>query len=186
MAYLSIIKMYKGNYDCLGSCLRMPATEVTSNEFGSEWLEKFILDMFETLYSHSSGVGLAANQVGVLKKICVIDIKKDGKKPMVLINPQYVPVANEMVESQEVCLSFPMVSSIVRRYKKINVIYQDFYGKEYSIVAEGFKANVFQHEIDHLNGIVHIDLLESEEDISDYEGYSAKVARCALNSILEE
>lgn len=185
MAVLSIIKMYKENYDCVGSCLRIPSNKVETNEFSSIWLKKFIQDMFETLYSNSSGVGLAANQVGVLKKICVVDIKKDGKKPIVLINPTYNSLSDEKVDSQEVCLSFPMMSSLIKRYKKINVTYQDFYGNEKQFEAEGFKANVFQHEIDHLNGIVHVDLNQNAEGILDYEGYNVKLARTAINNIVQ-
>lgn len=185
MAILSIVKMYKENYDCVGSCLRIPSSEVTEDEFGSSWLKKFIQDMFETLYSNPGGVGLAANQVGILKKVCVIDIKKDGKKPLVLINPNYNALSDEKVDSQEVCLSFPMISSLVKRYKKINVTYQDFYGNKKIIVAEGFKANIFQHEIDHLNGIVHVDLKQNEDNILDYEGYNIKLARIAINNIMK-
>lgn len=184
MAILSIVKMYKENYGCIGSCLRTPSADIVSDEFGSDWLKTFILDMFDTLYSNSSGVGLAANQVGMLKKICVVDIKKDGKKPLVLINPVYEPLGNETIDSREVCLSFPGISSSVTRYKKVNVTYQDFYGNKHSIIAEGFKSTVFQHEIDHLSGIVHIDLVDNAEDLNDYEGYSTKVAKNAVDNIL--
>lgn len=180
MAKLSIIKMYNGCYDYTGSCLRIPADDVAQNEFGSKWLEKYIFDMFETLYSYSSGVGLASNQVGMLKKVCVMDLKRDGKKPMVLINPKYKSIDNEYVDSNEVCLSFPDVSCVVKRYKKIVVTYKDFYGESHTIDAEGFKANVLQHEIDHLNGIVHIDLVDGkvEKSIS----YREKLAFKAIES----
>lgn len=186
MAVLSIVKIYRENYDCVGSCLRIPSNDVVSDEFGSEWLKKFIMNMFETLYSNSSGVGLAANQVGMLKRICVVDIKRDGKKPLVLINPKYEPLSDEIVDSHEVCLSFPMVSSLVTRHKKISVKYHDFYGKECCIVAEGFKATVFQHEIDHLDGIVHVDLVQNQDDLVDYEGYNIKIAKNAINNVLKE
>lgn len=185
MATLAVIKMYKENYECVGSCLRTASSDVAKKEFGNKWLENLIFDMFETLYSNSSGVGLAANQIGVLKKICVVDIKRDGKKPLVLINPEYEPMNDELIDSQEVCLSFPNVASHIKRYKKISVTYQDFYGQEHNLVAEGFKATVLQHEIDHLKGIIHIDLSQSEPGLTDYEGYSVKLAQNALNSIIQ-
>lgn len=184
MAVLSIVKMFKENYGCKGSCLRTPSSDITKEEFGSEWLKIFIHDMLETLYSNSSGVGLAANQVGVLKRICVVDIKKDGKKPLALINPNYEPLNEETMDSQEVCLSFPNVSSLIKRYKKIKVKYQDFYGQEHEFIAEGFKSTVFQHEIDHLKGIVHIDLNQKKDGVADYIGYGAKLAQNALDKIL--
>ena len=184
MAILSIVKMYKENYECKGSCLRTPSNDITEVEFGSEWLKIFIHDMLETLYSNSSGVGLAANQVGVLKKICVVDIKKDGKKPIALINPNYEPLNEETIDSHEVCLSFPNISSLIKRHKKIKVKYQDFYGQKHEFIAEGFKSTVFQHEIDHLNGIVHIDLKQIQDEVTDYIGYSAKLAQNAIDKIL--
>lgn len=185
MAKLSIVKMYKEGYKCVGSCLRTPSMEVFTEEFGCEWLNQLIFDMFETLYANASGVGLAANQVGILKKVCVIDLKKDGKKPLVLINPSYVPIDESLEDSEEVCLSFPLVSSTVRRYKKIKVVYQDLSGNRHEIDADGFKSKVFQHEIDHLNGIVHIDLNSNPKGVSDYSGYSYKIAKNALNNLLD-
>lgn len=186
MAILSIIQLHKENLNCGGSCLRTEATEVKKDEFGSKWLKRFIADMFETLYSCSSGVGLAANQVGVLKKICVIDIKRDAKKPLVLINPSYKPVTEDKVQSYEMCLSFPEVASTVMRNKKITISYQDFYGNNGFFEAEGFKAMVFQHEIDHLNGIVHVDLNCNSSELDAYEGYCVKMSEIAVNNILKE
>lgn len=185
MAILSVIKMYKENYGCIGSCLRTPSNEVAVDEFGSRWLKRIIQDMFETLYSNPSGVGLAANQVGILKRVCVVDVKRDGKKPIVLINPNYKALNDEQVDSQEVCLSFPEVSSLIKRYKKISVTYQDFFGNANTFEAEGFKANVFQHEIDHLDGVVHVDLAQNAEGIADYQGYSVKLAQIAINNIMK-
>ncbi|MCM1295599.1 MAG: peptide deformylase [Muribaculaceae bacterium] len=183
MSKLSIIKLYKENYDCIGSCLRTPSRDITEDEFGSKWLETFIFDMFETLYNSSSGVGIAANQVGLLKRICVVDIKRDGKSPIVLLNPAYSAVNDELINSREVCLSFPNVYSNVKRHKKVSVVYQNFYGEKCSLIAEGFKASVFQHEIDHLYGIVHVDLNQDDE-INENLDYSAQVAKKAVETIV--
>lgn len=183
MAELSVVKLTRNEYECVGSCLRIPSKKIEDSEFQSEWLNNLILDMFETLYSYPSGVGLAANQVGVLRKVCVIDIKRDGKKPIALINPEYCPIEDTKVDSNEVCLSFPGVSSPVKRYKKIEVKYKNILGEEQTINAEGFKANVFQHEIDHVNGIVHIDLVDDYSKIEEYAGYSNTIAKKAFENL---
>ncbi len=185
MAILSIVQLKQGQYDFKGSCLRMPASPIKQDEFGSKWLRDFVSDMFETLYSCPTGVGLAANQVGILMQICVIDIKRDGKNPVVLINPKYSPINSEKTMSQEVCLSFPLVSVAVPRYNKIKVNYYDIWGNEHEFEAEGFKGNVFQHEIDHLKGCPHIDLAQSVEDVSDYLGGNVKMAAKAMSKVLD-
>lgn len=185
MSILSIVQLKKGQYDFSGSCLRMPASPIKQDDFGSKWLQNLVSDMFETLYSCPSGVGLAANQVGILMQICVIDIKRDGQNPIVLINPSYSPINSEVITSQEVCLSFPLVSVVVPRYKKIKVNYYDIWGNEHEFEAEGFKSNVFQHEIDHLRGSPHIDRAQSAEDISDYLGGHVKIAAKAMSKVLD-
>ena len=149
MSVLPIIQLYQPYLFNQKSCLRIECEDVTDSEFSEEWFHKLIEDMFETLYSGSSGIGLSANQVGILKKISVIDLKRDAKKPLVFINPQVIPLSNDIVESDEVCLSFPGISAKVERYKKIKVLYQDIHGIHKEIIAEGFKSNVFQHEISH-------------------------------------
>lgn len=180
MSKLEIIKMYKNGYDCIGSCLRTPSINFLPGEFGTKPLKTLIYDMLDTLYSNSSSVGLAANQVGVLKRICVIDIKKDGKKPLILLNPSFSSVESITEVSEEVCLSFPNISASVNRYKKVKVAYKNFSGEECEIEVEGFKAKVLQHEIDHLNGIVHID---KANEFHDYPGYSSKMAENAIKSL---
>lgn len=185
MAVLSIVQLKKGQYEFKGSCLRMPANPVAREDFGSKWLTELVSDMLETLYSCPSGVGLAANQVGILTQICVIDIKRDGQNPIVLINPRYTPINKELITSQEVCLSFPLVTVSVPRYKKVKVNYFDIWGKEHEIEAEGFKSNVFQHEIDHLYGCPHIDRAESADALSDYLGSNVKIAAKAMSKVLD-
>lgn len=186
MSKLSIIKIYPNSYGFKNYALNRPCEEILPNEFNSKELHNFIQDMFETLYDYPSGVGLAANQVGVLSKICIIDLKRDGKKPYVCINPTYTPISEEKVMSREQCISFPNISVTTKRYNKIKVFYQDFFGKKHEIVVEGFKAFVFQHEIEHLNGNVFIDSININEDLSVYEGYSSKLAKVAMEAILNE
>lgn len=134
-------------------------------------LRKLIEDMFETMYA-SEGIGLAAPQIGVSKRVLVCDVsypterytadgKKNEEKPtynsLVLVNPVIIQHEGEMV-SYEGCLSFPNVFFEVKRYQKIVVKYQDILGKERRLICEGdLLCRCIQHEIDHLDGKLFVD-----------------------------
>lgn len=122
-------------------------------------IQKLVADLFDTMYSQN-GVGLAANQVGVLKRIFVLDCStEDSPMPqMVFINP--IIVKKELaVVSREGCLSFPEVYTDVRRYKNITVKYVDLKGKTQLLTVEGgsLLCRAIQHELDHLNGVLFVD-----------------------------
>ena len=122
-------------------------------------------DMFETMYKER-GVGLAAVQIGILKRLIVISVPDldDEKKPdfkLALINPEIIWHSDEMEILEEGCLSFPEIRDDVARYQKIKVKYLDKEGNEQILEAEYYIAKVLQHEIDHTNGISFIDRLES-------------------------
>ncbi len=114
-----------------------------------ERLSILIDDMLETMYA-GNGVGLAAVQVGVLKRVVVIDI---GEGPMELVNPEIVFSEGEQI-SQEGCLSLPNKWANTRRPNKVQVKAQDRNGKWQVFTGEGLKAKAFCHEIDHLDGIL--------------------------------
>ncbi len=122
-----------------------------------EAIQKLIDDMAETMYA-APGIGLAGNQVGVLKRIAVIDAEYTEGKPnlIVLINPKIVTREEEIVW-EEGCLSFPEVREDVCRFRKIRVKALDRTGEPFEIDAEDLLAVAIQHEIDHLDGIVFID-----------------------------
>ena len=123
-------------------------------------IRKLLDDMLETMYA-AAGVGLAAPQVGVLKRIVVIDIahEDEGEKrsPLFLVNPEIVWHSDEEKWQLEGCLSLPEQSAEVSRFKQVRVRYCDYDGKEHEILAEGLLAVALQHEIDHLDGILYID-----------------------------
>ncbi len=123
-------------------------------------IRKLLDDMLETMYA-AAGVGLAAPQVGVLKRIVVIDIahEDEGEKrsPLFLVNPEIVWHSDEEKCQLEGCLSLPEQSAEVSRFKQVRVRYCDYDGKENEILAEGLLAVALQHEIDHLDGILYID-----------------------------
>jgi len=116
-------------------------------------------DMVETMYKEE-GIGLAAPQVGILKRVVVIDI---GEGPMKIINPEMIYEEGEVIDV-EGCLSVPDESGNVKRPEKIKVKYQNEEGKEVIVEAEELLARALCHEIDHLDGVLYIDKLEEEEE----------------------
>lgn len=118
-------------------------------------------DMLETMYQ-AVGVGLAAPQVGVSKRILVIDYEREEDKPgkpLYFVNPEIVWFSDERVIGSEGCLSVPGQHADVERYAAIRVKYLDYFGKPQELLADDFLAIVLQHEIDHLDGILYIDHL---------------------------
>ena len=123
-------------------------------------------DMLDTMYKYD-GIGLAASQVGILKRVIVYDIKyfeEDEKpEPHILINPVITSRSKTMIEVEEGCLSFPDVYEKVLRHEKVTVEYIDTKGKKKKINAKDIEAVVLQHEIDHLDGIVFLDRVEEQK-----------------------
>ncbi|MDR3376450.1 MAG: peptide deformylase [Ancalomicrobiaceae bacterium] len=117
-------------------------------------------DMLETMYA-APGIGLAAPQVGVMKRMLVIDITREGepKQPYFFINPKVVWASEEVSTYQEGCLSIPEYYEDVERPARVRVEYVDHDGSEQEIVAEGLLSTCLQHEIDHLNGVLFIDYI---------------------------
>lgn len=126
-------------------------------EFNDE-LRKLAADMAETMYA-APGVGLAANQVGSLKRIVVIDITDEKNNLLVLINPYIKSHTEELAEFEEGCLSLKGLYEKVSRPDGVTVCAQDLDGKPFEIKATGLLAVCLQHELDHLDGTVFIDHL---------------------------
>ena len=127
-------------------------------------VRKLAQDMLDTMYD-SDGVGLAAPQVGVSKRLMVIDVsgEDDTPKPIVFINPEIIEAEGENeLCGQEGCLSFPDVFFEVKRFKRVVVRFQDLRGKMLKLTAEGdLLCRAIQHEIDHLDGELFIDKASS-------------------------
>jgi len=115
-------------------------------------------DMLETMYD-APGIGLAAIQVGVARRMLVIDLSKEDeeKQPQVFINPEILQFSDERSVYEEGCLSIPDYYAEVERPAKITLKFLGFDGKEQLLDAEGLLATCLQHEIDHLNGVLFID-----------------------------
>jgi peptide deformylase len=131
--------------------LSQPGEPVT--EFNDE-LRKFVADMFETMYA-AQGIGLAAPQVAVSKRVTVIDLSggKDPVQKLVLINPEVTFREGKQYE-EEGCLSFPDIREKIQRAFKVKVRAQDENGKWFEMDGEELLSRAFQHEIDHLDGIL--------------------------------
>lgn len=116
-------------------------------------------DMFETL-EFEQGVGLAANMLGLLKRIAIVDLREDGvSKPYTFINPEVIWRSDEMQEFEETSLCFAGISAKISRPKAIKLRYLDYQGAQQELEAEGFFATVIQHEIDYLDGVTFVDHL---------------------------
>ena len=123
-------------------------------------VRKLMDDMLETMY-HANGIGLAAIQIGIPKRIIVMDISKNSEKktPMYFVNPVIKKNISEMSTYEEGCLSVPNFFAEVDRPRKCDVEYLDYNGKKILLKAEGLLATCIQHEMDHLEGILFIDYL---------------------------
>ena len=123
-------------------------------------VRKLLDDMLETMYA-APGIGLAAVQVGILKRIIVIDISKDKEKktPLFLINPEIISRSKKTSVYEEGCLSLPGHFAEIERPAECQVKFIDYDGKEKELVADGLLATCIQHEVDHLNGVLFIDYL---------------------------
>jgi peptide deformylase len=149
-----------------------PVKEVTDD------LRALMDDMLETMYD-APGIGLAAIQIGVAKRILVIDVARPvdengedleeptkeqilaARKPMYFVNPEITWASDEMVACQEGCLSVPDLYEDVERPARVRVKFLDYHGKPQEIDCEGLLAVCIQHEMDHLEGILFIDHLSS-------------------------
>ncbi|MBT4890912.1 MAG: peptide deformylase [Rhodospirillales bacterium] len=119
-------------------------------------------DMLETMYD-ANGVGLAAPQVGVLKRVVVIDVARadETSTPMELVNPEVVWVSDDIVVKEEGCLSLPEYYAEVERPETIRVTYLDRVNKKQELEADEMLATCIQHEIDHLDGVLFVDHVSS-------------------------
>ena len=131
-----------------------------SVETVDENLQKLMNDMLETMYA-APGIGLAAIQIGIPKRVIVLDIaSKDGpKNPKFFINPEIIEKSDNNLTYEEGCLSVPGQFAEIDRPNKCHIKYLDYYGQPKDIKAEGMLATCIQHEIDHLEGILFIDYL---------------------------
>ena len=150
MATLNILEFPNPN-------LRKIAVPVTS--FDND-LKCLIDNMFETMYE-ANGIGLAATQVDVHKRLLVLDVSEERNDPKVFVNPTIDVIESDLADYDEGCLSVPGFYETVSRPKKIKVSAQDKEGSQFEIEADGVLSVCIQHEIDHLDGKLFVDYLSS-------------------------
>ncbi|MFH1767077.1 MAG: peptide deformylase [Patescibacteria group bacterium] len=142
--------------------LRERSREVDVTEITSTNFQTLLEDMIDTM-KVENGVGLAAPQIGVQKRVIIIETPQG---PMPFINPVIVKKSKRLVNSEEGCLSVPEVYGIVKRHKQVKVTALDRTGLEIEIKTGGLISTIFQHEIDHIDGILFIDKAEKIQQIA--------------------
>lgn len=157
--------------------LRTRAAEVTAAELGSPEVQRLIDDMIETRRA-AGGAGLAANQVSVAKRIAVVEVDENTRysyKPpiplTVIVNPAIEPLSDEKLLINEGCLSVPDLRGDLERYIRIRVRYLDRGGERQEIEVEGLTAGTFQHEVDHLDGVLFLDRVTDPRSFSTWEQF---------------
>jgi peptide deformylase len=155
--------------------LRLKAKQVT--KFDTE-LQTLVDNMFETMRA-APGVGLAAPQIGESLRLVVVEYTEDEDenakpKKYVLVNPEIIKRSEEMVTDVEGCLSLPGLAGRVERHQAVIVKAKNRFGKPLKIEAEGWLARIFQHEIDHLDGVLYIDRAEEVFELTPEDAEQIK------------
>jgi len=158
--------------------LRERARDVTAEELALPAVQAFIDDLIETKRA-ADGAGIAANQVGDPRRIAVVEVTPDNprypyKPPVpltVMVNPVLEPVDDETVEINEGCLSVPELRGSLERHVTVRVRYLDRHGTEHVEERRGLTAGTFQHEVDHLNGVLFLDRVRDPTSFSTWEQF---------------
>jgi peptide deformylase len=159
--------------------LRKIAKKVDPAEIGDPIFQQLLDDMFATMYD-APGIGLAAPQIAVSKRIFVVDLQdeEDGHGPLVVINPKFTVTEGE-IEAIEGCLSVPGYIGDVTRFEHVVCTGLDRHGKKISLDGAGLFGRCLQHEMDHLNGVLYIDKAKNvrtaatEEEVAEAEAVAA-------------
>ena len=159
--------------------LRTRAREVTHEELLSAPMQTFIDDLIETMH-HANGAGLAAIQIYGPVRICAIEVRDNPRYPYkpnipltVLVNPVLTPLDEETFDNYEGCLSVPNIRGVVRRNARIRVQAWDRLGNVIDTEARGLRACTFQHEVDHLDGVIFVDRVTDPKTLSTWTEFEA-------------
>lgn len=154
--------------------LRQVSRELSREELASAPMQRFIDDLIETMRD-ANGAGLAAPQVHEPVRVCVLEVKNNPRYPYkpnipltVLVNPKLTPLSEERFENYEGCLSVPNLRGVVRRYAELRVEGWDRHGARIDLVARGFTAGTYQHEVDHLDGKLFVDRVEDSATLTTW------------------
>ena len=157
--------------------LRIRATEVDVDELRSVEMQTFIDDLVETM-RHANGAGLAATQVLRHQRICAVEVNNNPRYPYkpqvpltILVNPVLTPINDEMFENNEGCLSVPGFRGNVWRYTSIRVEALDRHGNKIDETIRGMTACTYQHEVDHLDGLLFMDKVEDTSTFASWDSF---------------
>lgn len=146
--------------------IAMPVKRIDDPQVGA------IIAAMQATLASTEGVGLAAPQIGESLRIMIVASRSTprypnapNRKPTVMINPEFNVLSNEIEKDWEGCLSIPGIRALVPRFRKVSVSYLDQLGVNQTLILEDFVARVFQHEYDHLDGLVYLDRVETNRDI---------------------
>ena len=171
--------------------LRERARELTRDELASPAMQQLIDDMIDTM-RHANGAGIAANQVHVPVRITVIEVNHNPRYPYkpqipltIVVNPVIEPIDDELVEINEGCLSVPNLRGNVFRYVNVRVRYWDRHGNEYDEIRRGLTAGTFQHECDHLDGLLFLDRVVDTRTLTTWEQFEQHHRAAFIERITE-
>lgn len=157
--------------------LREPSREVTAQELASPEVQQLIDDLVDTMHA-ANGAGIAAPQVGELLRIATIEVTKNPRYPYkppipltIVVNPVVEFLDDELVEINEGCLSVPNMRGNVMRHVNIRVRYLDRHGVPHDEVKRGLTAGTFQHELDHLDGLLFLDRVHDTRSLTTWEQF---------------
>lgn len=158
--------------------LRVPAVELEPDELGSDEVQSLIDDLIDTM-RHAGGAGIAATQVGERRRVFVMEVSDNPRYPYkpavpltVVVNPVIEPLDDEMVSINEGCLSVPLRGD-VQRHVNIRVSYLDRFGVQHDEIKRGLTAGTWQHEVDHLDGVLFIDRVMDPTTLSNWDEFDA-------------
>ena len=160
--------------------LRQPATAIS--DFQSDAFKES-LSMLQQLMETANGVGIAAPQIGLCQQIMIVASRPTQRYPnaplmpaTVLCNPRFEITDPSLIKDWEGCLSVPGIRALVPRYRAVRIYFQDADGHPQQLDLEDFPARVFQHEFDHLQGLVYLDRIETTADIIAESEYLKRIA----------
>lgn len=157
--------------------LRLRAREIGVDELATPSIQTFIDDLIDTM-RHANGAGIAAIQVDNPVRIAVMEVGNNPRYPYkptlpltVVVNPVITPLDDETVEINEGCLSVPNLRGVVRRSVNVRVTYLDRFGELHDEIRRGLTAGTFQHECDHLDGVLFLDRVIDPASVTTWENY---------------
>ena len=157
--------------------LRAVAQPVADEELATPGFQRFLDDLVETMRA-ASGAGLAAPQVGVSRRVFCVEVHRNPRYPYqpdidlrVLVNPEVRALSDETFSSYEGCLSVPDLRGRLTRFAEIELAYTDRHGERVVEEIRGLSAGTFQHEQDHLDGVLFVDRVEDPRTLTTWEGF---------------